>query len=167
MNNRTTYILIACTLVILGAAVGIGAFISQPKPQPQPVSQQPAKKEVLPTTEELDTQLTAELPAISSVLSAAYPTIASDYIINRGKLYHKGEWYGTTLTYKGTDIDNRDTLRVLMQKKDTVWTIRSTPPQPLLTSKAVGDVPKDILKDINQPAPLPGTETSPAITPGE
>lgn len=170
MSNKTTYILAACTFVILAAAIGIGAFVTQPKsnPEPQPTIKQPTKTvELAPTKDQLDERLDKELPALSAALTAAYPTIPNEYIIDRGKLYGNGEWYGTTLTYKGADVDNRDTLRVLMQKKDNIWVVRSTPPKPLLSSKVFTDVPKKILNDINQPAPLPGTASSPAITPSE
>lgn len=168
MSNKTTYILAVCTLFILVVSVGVGAFMTQPKSEPQPTVKQPTKSvEPLPTKDELDKLLNEELPALSAALTAAYPIIPNEYIINRGKLYRSGEWYGTTLTYKGADVDNRDTLRVLMQKKGSTWVVRSTPPKPLLSSKVFTDVPKEILKDINQPAPLPGTATSPAITPGE
>lgn len=165
MNNHTTYILAAITGVVLLMTGIVGVLSSQtpaaPTVQPQ-TSPQPTKEQSL-TVAELSTLLEAELPAITSVFNQAFPTASEQYTIDRGRLYNQGQWYGTTLTYRGTDESNRDTLRVLMQKKDTAWIVRTNPPQLLLNKKDLSDVPIDTLQSLNQPAPLPGTATSPAI----
>jgi hypothetical protein len=50
-----------------------------------------------------------------------------------------------------------------MQEKNDTWIVRTNPPQLLLNTVDFPDVPKSVLQAINQPAPLPGTPTSPAI----
>jgi len=163
MNKQfRTYMVIILGIVICGAAFAYGAATA---PHESTKSQV-----VTPTTKKVDlaAKLQQELPTITAVITAAYPLISTDYTINNGKLYGDGQWFGTTLTYKGTDTANRDTLRLLLQKKDGSWVLRTTPPQPILSAKAFPDVPKDILQAINQPISLPaGSESSPEINVGE
>lgn len=164
MNNRQTIILALSAIGILAIVAVVGVLVSAPQPAPAPTQPIVTNNEApKPTEEELETKLAAELEAIAEALTGAYPDAANLYIINKGNLYDRGQWYGTTLTYRGTDTDNRDTLRVLMEKKDSKWTVRTTPPQPLLSTASYPDVPKAILQNINQPAELPGTDSSPAI----
>lgn len=165
MNNRTTFILAGITGGILLVAVVVGIISSQQTAiptQPQVQTQQPTKEPTL-TALELQDLLVAELPAITLAFNQAFPTASEQYTIDQGRLYEQGQWYGTTLTYKGTDQANRDTLRVILQKKDGRWTVKTNPPQPLLNKQELSDVPVAIIQSLNQPAPLPGTETSPAI----
>ncbi len=113
----------------------------------------------------LSKQLSKEQEVITRTIAEHYPRLQTFYTINPGKLYGRGEWYGTTLTYKGSDSDNRDTLRLLLKKENKQWLLVTTPPQQLLSTKLLPDVPSYILRDINQPAYLPGTANSPAIQP--
>lgn len=159
MSNRATWLFAICTLSILGGAIIIGILSHQPQPAAAPaVHYAPSLSK-----SELNTQLTTELPTITQALLTAYPAISSLYTINRGALYDQGQWYGTTLIYQGADTDNRDTLRLLMQKKGGTWHLRSLPPRLILSASDFPDVPKTILQSVNHPAPLPGTATSPAI----
>ncbi|RYF29645.1 MAG: hypothetical protein EOO17_00455 [Chloroflexi bacterium] len=163
MNNRQTVILGISTVVVLAVVVIVGVVVSSPQqPTPAPAPQQQTDSRPL-SEQELDALLQTELPTLAEVLTTKFPAAVDLYTINQGKLYDRGQWYGTTLTYRGSDEDNRDTLRVLMQKKDGVWIVRTTPPQLLLSQKSYPDVPKTILQTINQPAELPGTTSSPAI----
>lgn len=117
-----------------------------------------------PTTKtepvDLVKQLSTEEPEIIKTLTTAYPQIATEYSINKGKLYGDGTWYGTTLTYTGSDTMNRDTLRVLMQKQNDDWKLLTTPPQILLSTVEFPDTPKEVLRDINKSISLPGSDTS-------
>ena len=147
-------------LVVFGAIIiGGGAFLygaltapsSELKPQQSPaVSTAPvaAKK----TFEQ-------ERETIIAALATRYPEITTDYTINKGKLYKDGEWFGTTLTYKGSDTMNRDTLRLLMQKKDGLWVLRTTPPEPLLSKHSYSDAPIEILRELNKSVSLPSADT--------
>ena len=163
MNNHQTVILGISTVVVLAVVVIVGVIVSSPQqPTPTPAPQQQVDTQPL-TGRELDNLLQTEQPTLAEVLTAKFPTAVDLYTINQGQLFDRGQWYGTTLTYRGSDEDNRDTLRVLMQKKDGVWIVRTTPPQLLLSQKSYPDVPKAILQTINQPAELPGTTSSPAI----
>ena len=160
-------------IVFLSIIVGIGAIAygAATAPKRQPVATTPTATKTPTTTPaaktDLKAQLQAEQPTITGVILAAYPKIATDYIINPGQLFEEGQWYGTTLTYKGGDTMSRDTLRILMQKKQGVWSLRTTPPEPLLSAKKYPDVPKKILQTINKAISLPGTDTSPTVTAAE
>lgn len=148
--------------IILVLAVCVGAVAYGALTAPKPTVTKPVTMK-LPTKTELVNKLKTEQATITSVLLASYPKIATDYIVNQGQLYDQGEWYGTTLTYKGTDTMNRDTLRVLMQKKQGLWIVRTTPPEPLLSAKKYADVPRSVLQSINKAVSLPGTDTSPSV----
>lgn len=158
-KNLKIFLIIIASIFIAGGSLAYGAMTA-PKPQ-QSQKPQPSPSPVL-TKEQLKSRLLLEQPAITQVLLGKYPLIATAYTIDEGRLYDRGQWYGTTLTYKGSDKDNRDTLRVLMQKKNDMWVIRSTPPRMLLSAKDFLDVPVSILKSINQPVSLPG-DNSPAV----
>lgn len=164
MNNKNTTILASLTLIIVAIAVIAGFVASQPAaPQNSPQTNDQQAKPTTLSSQQLATLLPAETLAINQAISLALPRLTDAYVISTGKLYAEGQWYGTTLMYKGSDEANRDTLRLLLQKKDGAWVVRTLPPQPLLNKHDLPDVPKNILQDINQPAPLPGTASSPAI----
>ncbi len=155
MNQNTKILLIIAAII-----VGVGAFTYGALTAPQAAQQSPSPSST-PTQKKVDLgeQLKKEQKTILGVLTAKYPKIKTEYVINQGKLYDQGQWYGTTLTYQGKDTMNRDTLRVLMQKKDGIWVVRTTPPAPLLSTVEYPDVPKSILHDINEPISLPGSDT--------
>lgn len=165
MNSKTTWLLTGCVVVIF-AIIGIGFLTANPQPQPapQPVQQIEA---TLPSEAELQNRLALEQPAITAALQEALPKVELLYITERAKLYHRGEWYGAVLQYTGSDSNNRDTLRIVLYKKEGVWTVRTHPPQLLLNKHDLSDAPIDMLNDLNTPAPLSGTANSPVIIPGE
>lgn len=164
-KDLKTFLIIIGIIFVAGASIAYGA-LTAPQQQPAPTvppslspSTSPSPTvSSKPTADQLDKMRDTELPTIKSVLTAAYPIIATDYIVNKGALFDEGQWYGTTLTYHGKDTLNRDTLRVLLQKKDGVWTLRTKPPVPLLSAEAFPDVPKKILQTINQPISLPAAD---------
>lgn len=152
--------------VLAGAAVlivAIGAITFGALTTPEQQNNRAPAKPTASAQQQLNDRLDAERPTIMLVLESAYPKVTTDYIVSEGAMYDGGKWYGTTLTYKGTDTANRDTLRVLMQKKDGVWIMRTTPPEPLLSAKKYADVPASVLRSINQPVSLPGAANSPTI----
>ncbi len=148
-DNLKIPTIIAAIIVIAVASIAYGALTAAPQPTKRVASQTPVISKV-----DLQKQLLSEQPTITSVLLAAYPKIATDYTVNVGKLFDQGEWFGTTLTYRGSDTANRDTLRVLMQKKQGLWVLRTTPPRPLLSIVDFSDAPKSVLDAINQPISL-------------
>ena len=159
MKTKNTIILAIATISIIAVAVIAGIITQQPQTPPPVVEQ----KKPLPTAEKLASILIDEQASIDQVIATNYPQIAELYTVNPGKLYHDGQWFGTTLTYKGTDDLSRDTLRILMQKKNGTWTIRTSPPSIILRAADYPDAPKSIIQDLNRAVELPGTEASPAI----
>lgn len=159
-KNLKVFLIILASILIAGASLAYGAMTAPGRQQTTiPQKTQPAKL----TNAQLEQKLAVELPVITSILVAKYPLIATNYTIEKGRLFEQGKWFGTTLTYRGPDNDNRDTLRVLMQKKNGTWVLRTNPPRPLLSAKDFQDVPLSVLKAINQPVSLPGTSNSPTI----
>lgn len=159
MNQQVkTFLLIIAALLVAGASLAYGALTPEPQPEVNTSSSSatpkspPVKPEKKLTLQE---KLATESPTIIGVLTTKYPKIATDYTIINSKLYKEGEWFGALLQYKGVDTLNRDTLRVLMQKKEGEWILRTEPPEIILSAKKYKDVPKDILKAINQPVSLP------------
>ena len=98
----------------------------------------------------LETLYQGEQQAIETALTAAYPAVATDYTPKHGTLYHRGEIYGAILIARDQSGDNADTLRVLMEKKDGNWIMRSKPPVPVLSAPLYPSISRDILADINR-----------------
>lgn len=88
--------------------------------------------------------------AIYTAMLLEYPKIDSDYSLSHEKLYGMGDWFGATLVYNDQQADNRDSLRLLMQKSGDGWQVISKPPTPVLSAPNYPDVPYEILKAINQ-----------------
>lgn len=150
-------------IVILGTIIiGGGAFLYGALTAPQGDSQPTQSNTPTPSSTPVKKTFEQERETILAALATKYPDLTKDYTISKGKFYKDGALYGTTLTYKGSDTMNRDTLRVLMQKKDGVWILRTTPPEPLLSKQNYSDIPVEVLRDINKAVSLPGTDTSTA-----
>lgn len=170
-RDMKVFLAILGTLFILGGAFALGAS-TVPSKTPIPTPRVSPRSTTKPATtvikEDPAVVLARETEVVTKIITAKYPLAATDYIIGVGKLYtDHGTWYGMTLTYRGTDTMNRDTLRVLLQKKNGSWVLRTTPPEPLLSAQKYTDVPVAVLRSINKPVSLPGTDTSPIITPNE
>lgn len=148
MNQQLkTFVIILAIIFIAGGSLLYGALTA-----PKPSSPQIQNPSVSATGSDA---LADQLSTITTVITSVYPKVASDYTVVKPKLYEQGEWFGAILQYKGQDTANRDTLRVLVQKKNGVWVLRTTPPEMLLSAKKYADVPKSVLKAINSPVGLP------------
>lgn len=90
-----------------------------------------------------------EFNNIKNSLIKSYPNIEKLYDIQPGKLYKKGEWYGTTLQYIGEDYINADTLRLIAQKKSNNWVLITKPPNITLSKFSYPLIPFDVLDDVN------------------
>lgn len=156
-KNMQTFLIIIGCVVICGGSLALGALTAPQAPKAQPQAAQQSKPSESPKKPKSNS-LEKELPTITAVLTAAYPKSATDYTMSKSKLYEEGRLFGALLSYKGTDSMNRDTLRVLMEKKDGEWKLRTAPPEPILTSHKYKDVPVSVLKDLNKPVSLPGVE---------
>lgn len=98
--------------------------------------------------EKLEEIRTKELPIIHAVITNKYPNI-NLYTLGEGRLYQWGEWYGTTLKYIGTDSFNSDTLRLILKKENNTWVIKTDPPNITLNKFMYGEIPEEILRDVN------------------
>lgn len=97
-------------------------------------------------------QVTSELAELNNVITSANPFISILYDIQRGQLYGKAEWYGTTLTPKNDFSENRngDVLRVLLHRENNKWVLLSDPPKIILSAPNFPNVPLDVLEAINK-----------------
>lgn len=93
------------------------------------VKEAKAAVEVKPNFSEqkLASLLPAEKEAIDKAIVALSPNLTALYRISQGKLFAQGEWYGTTLVYKGSDELSSDTLKLVARKENGVWTIVGKP----------------------------------------
>jgi hypothetical protein len=97
----------------------------------------------------LEQLLTTQIDQIDSVITTKYSPIIASYTLIGGKLYGKGEWYGTTLTEKVAPSDRGDVYRVLLEKKGNSWVIVAYP-QIVLSKLDYPQVPFTVLSDVNQ-----------------
>lgn len=93
--------------------------------------------------------LPAQQAAITAAIKAANPRILQSYKFGISRLYGSGDWYGTTLTYIGTDKYNTDSLRLVAHREGSTWIVDTNPPQLILTAKAYPKIPHDVLSQVN------------------
>lgn len=98
--------------------------------------------------------LEEELNDIHAALAKKYPRV-NLYEIQKGKLYHFGDWYGTTLRYIGNDLLNSDSLRVVLHKNNGVWRVSSNPPNVSLDKFTYPNIPHDVLSSVNNEIKTP------------
>jgi hypothetical protein len=114
------------------------------------------KIEVFYNENRLRDLLNVELPIIKSVIVKKYlDNKIGQYNILDGKLYEDGSWYGTLLQYKGDDINNANTLRIILHKENGVWVIKTDPPNITLSSLRYKNIPYNILDDVNNTQQVP------------
>ena len=86
-------------------------------------------------------------PLVDKAILDKYP-LASNYEIQPGMVYKKGEWYGTTLVWKGTPTQTSDTIRVILHHENDSWVV-ATEPNIILSKKLNPKVPFEILSAVN------------------
>lgn len=97
----------------------------------------------------LATLLESEKASINTVINTMYSAFISDYVVCDGSLYGLGDLYGTVLYKKPTrQNDNIDVYKIVLRKKDNVWSIINKPVI-VLDSTTFADIPVSILKSIN------------------
>lgn len=101
------------------------------------------------TEQRLSELLKTEKPVIDTTLVKSFPKI-NLYEIQRGELYDYGDWYGTTLYYKGDDDYNADMLRVILHKESGAWVIKTPTPSIFLNNQLSPGVPDDIVSRVNE-----------------
>lgn len=116
------------------------------------------------TSDYLKSLLAPEEPAIHAVISKYSPKVDVFFTINKGELFGRGEWYGTTLTNKNDDpAQPSDNYRVVLKKENGLWQLIGKP-ELTLSAPNYPSVPKEYLSKINQLDPsriiLPESEAS-------
>ncbi len=100
--------------------------------------------------DKLASLLNSEKTAIESSMVAKFPNIFNLYTIENGSLYGEGNIYGANLIYNNPTAEFRDTLKIVLHKKDNKWEIITNPPQQLLSKEEYPDIDKSILSEINR-----------------
>jgi hypothetical protein len=97
----------------------------------------------------LSTLLETELVSINTVITNTYGSLLTNYDVQAGSLYKKGEWYGAAIAEHITPDGNYgDVYRVVLHKIDSEWKIEAKPSL-VLTKHDNPTIPKDIIGDIN------------------
>lgn len=121
-------------------------------PIPFTVSDQDISVSIDPSysLDRLDDILDEEEPIIVQELRDTYADVISNFTIEPGKLYEKGDWYATLLPQNPLPGGQQgDIYRVVLHKDDDQWQIVAGPAI-ILTSPQNPDVPDEILSDINE-----------------
>jgi len=98
----------------------------------------------------LDKLLAGEKSVIEASLISKYPRIKGQYIFENERLFHFGDWYGTTLKYVSTDSNNSDTLVAVLKREGDVWKVITSPPNLFVSTKDHPEIPLDIANELNQ-----------------
>lgn len=102
------------------------------------------------STDTLDALLNTQLDIINTAIRQISPVVDSLYTIDKGSLSNYGNWYFTTLTYKGSiDDENSDTLVVGLQKQKDGWVV-ALPPDIIFTTVAYPQVSRDFIDAANE-----------------
>ena len=100
------------------------------------------------TDSRLDTLLQQEKTGIEQIIIASNPKISSLYSIGNIKLHGDGSWATASLYYIGDDKWVRDTLHVVLRKKEGVWTLLTKPQITIPKSDLGTDVPDSVFRAI-------------------
>lgn len=101
------------------------------------------------SSDKLEQILNSEIGTINDVIARSGTNILNLYTIDRGMLSNYGNWYFTTLTYKGSsDDDSSDTLVVGLQKQKNSWVVVLRP-DIIFTTAAYPDVSRDFINAAN------------------
>lgn len=102
------------------------------------------------STDKLNALLSPQLETINNTIRQISTVIDSLYTIDKGNLSNYGDWYFTTLTYKGSiDDENSDTLVVGLQKHNGTWVV-TLPPDIIFTTVAYPNVSRDFINAANE-----------------
>jgi hypothetical protein len=98
----------------------------------------------------LNELLDTEINTVQLAIKSAYKEVIGGFTIQRGALFGRGEWYGTTLTQKvAYKSEQAEVYRVLLKKDNDKWTTVGYP-QLSLSKYKYPDTPVTILTSINK-----------------
>ncbi len=112
------------------------------------VSNQPQRVSIDPsfTDQKLATMLSQEQPAVLQVFQQKYPTYKTHYSLIKGRLLHRGDWYGALLAPNTPQLD---VLRVILQKKGNTWTIETDPPEISIGKPSHPNIPIEVIESVD------------------
>ena len=98
--------------------------------------------------DKLNEILNQQINNLNRTIESYSSNISSQYTIQKGQLFDNGNWYGTTLVYKGDDYFNNDTLRVVLKKNGNTWVVAGKP-SIYFNKFDYANIPKNILSEVN------------------
>lgn len=104
----------------------------------------------------LEGLLQDQVGAINKLIEETYKEVIGGFVLNKGTLLGRGDWYGTTLTQKVAKGEQGDVYRVLLKKEGGNWIIVAYP-QIILNKFDYPDVPYNILDKVNRLVGAQGT----------
>lgn len=102
------------------------------------------------SSEFLAALLSKEQSAIRGVLIAAYPEVASRYVLGDERLAHHGEWYSVKIMQRVSGGNEPDVYRAVLKKEGNTWVIAATP-QLILNISKNPSIPDSIIRQVNEP----------------
>ncbi|MCA9332300.1 hypothetical protein KDA00_00300 [Candidatus Saccharibacteria bacterium] len=110
------------------------------------------------TDKKLEELLNADKSNIHKMINSAFPQIANNNLrIGDGRLFKRGEWYGTMIfpALSEEEIKNSyfDIYHLVLKKENGQWKIVTTPPDLVLSSQKYLDIPEDVLSATNDIRP--------------
>lgn len=93
-------------------------------------------------------KLKEEEPLISTVLLKDFP-VASDYIVQSGKLFNDGDWYAGVLRQKNDLRAEADWYRFIAHKENNQWKIIYRPTL-VVTKNNFNSVPSNVIDGANK-----------------
>lgn len=106
------------------------------------------------TAEKLRRILDKEKSEIHNQIMQQIPETRDKYVIESGKLYMQGQWYGAKIHKKQTPEEERlnytDTFRIILKKENQKWTLITKPPELVLSKVKYPGIPREVLVDVNK-----------------
>lgn len=96
------------------------------------------------------TLLKQQEDTIHNILTGAYPSLNSKYIIGDEKLSNHGEWYSAKLIQRVSGGNEPDVYRVVLENKNDTWSI-IVKPRLIISAAEFPAVPKYVISQVNEP----------------
>lgn len=101
----------------------------------------------------LAAMLVGELPTIQAAIKQTVPGIDTQFLLGPGRLFGKGEWYGTVIYPNKTAEELRlqyvDVYHVVLKKEGGTWKVITMPPEIVLSTVTHPNIPRQVLIDTN------------------
>jgi hypothetical protein len=100
---------------------------------------------------QLSGALGEEAKGLHDLIRSKYPQVDSKYIIDNGRLFGNGKWYGTTIRRQGAFRGGVDAnvYRIILEKTGGNWRV-VTPPELMFFYNEWPNIPREVVNAVNQ-----------------